>query len=305
MSNNKEWTNCINKTKGCENNCRIFGTGECPVELNTNAMFAFNYNQNEKAISLLEKAIIIEPAFGDAYNNLASAYGSIRQITASLRNAALCYQTGYRKEYVFKNLAISLNNLGKQEDAKSIIYDYKNTFNKGDLDYILNLINKYPNFLITNNKIIRMLYSHFNQDISPVTDKEIEYLSNRYRELVEYVNYYVNETCDGDDDAILKENLYCSYCFGFYACMHEDTNIEDYSICNPINKSIIDKIQEEVLSEYQKYDPYFSNEKLKQMLMDFHNKLLGDAKLPDIYLFAQYREELMGIFSFGYLSTKY
>lgn len=48
----------------------------CPIYLNTQALMLIQKNQDEKAISLYEKALAIAPNFYDAWNNLAGVYGS-------------------------------------------------------------------------------------------------------------------------------------------------------------------------------------------------------------------------------------
>ncbi len=93
MKNNdgKYWISENGTVRCSANTCPVECNMECPIYLQTLAIEKLTDTKQSEAISLLKKALEIEPLFGDAWNNLAVCYGQM----GDHANAYRSYQHAY------------------------------------------------------------------------------------------------------------------------------------------------------------------------------------------------------------------
>ena len=100
---------CTLEENHCEENCPIF--------LQTIAQEFWQLNLLENAIQTQKKAVEIAPDFAEAWQNLASFYGSI----SNYENALICYEKAYKlapdKKGIVFGLAIAHRDLNHYEEC--------------------------------------------------------------------------------------------------------------------------------------------------------------------------------------------
>lgn len=107
----------------CSHNCNM----ECPIYLQTLAIPQLSNNRFEEAAKLLKKAVEIEPAFADAWNNLAACYGQM----GDHKSAYAAYQKSYetvQKPNPLYGMAVATKNMKDYPVAETYANIYINKF---------------------------------------------------------------------------------------------------------------------------------------------------------------------------------
>ena len=96
---------------------------ECPIYLNTIAIECLQGDNPKDAAQYLEKAVKIEPTFGEAWNNLGTSYGMLKRdqdaYEAFLKSYNLC-----PKSFAVYGMAVAMKNLGNYSQAMQYVSLY-------------------------------------------------------------------------------------------------------------------------------------------------------------------------------------
>lgn len=96
----------------CPQECNM----ECPIYLNTIALECLQHDDAKEAAQYLEKAVAIEPIFGEAWNNLAACYGQLGRHQDAFEAYLKSYNLNPKSHAVF-GMAVAMKNLGNYSQA--------------------------------------------------------------------------------------------------------------------------------------------------------------------------------------------
>ena len=89
---------------------------ECPIYLNTIALECLQADNFREAGTYLEKAVKIEPTFGEAWNNLAACYGQMGRHQDAYEAYLKSYNLNPKSHAVY-GMAVTMKNLGNYAQA--------------------------------------------------------------------------------------------------------------------------------------------------------------------------------------------
>ena len=88
----------------------------CPIYLQTLALECYQKNHFPEAATYLEKAVAIEPTFGEAWNNLAACYGQLGRHQDAFEAYLKSYNLNPKSHAVF-GMAVTMKKLGNYSQA--------------------------------------------------------------------------------------------------------------------------------------------------------------------------------------------
>ena len=96
--------------------CPAICSMDCPIYLQTLALESYGRNDFQEAIKLLMQSVQKEPAFGDAWNNLAMCYGTIGDDQKALEYYRRAYDLRKKPTTLF-GLVVASRNVGQYAAA--------------------------------------------------------------------------------------------------------------------------------------------------------------------------------------------
>ena len=114
--NQKYWLAENGKVRCLDDRCPQECDMQSPIYLNTIALECFQADNTKEAVKYLEKAVQIEPTFGEAWNNLAAGYGQMGRHQDAYEAYLKSYNLNPKSHAVF-GMAVTMKNLGNYSQA--------------------------------------------------------------------------------------------------------------------------------------------------------------------------------------------